>query len=465
MILQKIQKGLDSKYYLPIMSLMMGILWFIPYFIQEKFFITGTLVNTIEGFGLIVVAAFASFVLLFYKKTYYAIPMITFVPFMFSHPFDVYTSPISLYIAIFILAFGLIIHFIRFKLKLKFGHFLGGILLLGIGVILGGINVKTDMRWWNLLIVSGCVIGFILLYVFLSSTIKVTYEEIARLMTYLGLILVMQSMAYFIVKFEGINSLFSKGMTVGWGISNNVALMLLFTSPFTLYLVITNEKKKCIVYFILTILQFMVVVLTYSRGAILALAIGICFMLPISIKKASDRKTLVKTILIAMAVFLVGVVLFLILFNEYASQFLKELLNIDFSNYNGRGPIYEESIKIVKQFPLFGRGILGNFNEGGTYIWGHSTYLQTAMTMGVVGVVLITIHMVQKYFYLARNLQLWHITTIFGLAMSDFYGLFDVSYYFVNYMIVLVVVLISIEGLIEEPLFLYTKIKNRKNIL
>lgn len=462
MILQKIQKGLNSKYYLPTISLIVLIFWFIPYLIQQRYYITGTAVNAVEGFGLILLAIIALIVLIFYKETYYAIPIITFVPFMFSHPFDVYTSPACLYIAIAILAFGLIIHFIRFRTKLKFGHFLGGIILLGIGIMLGGINIKTDTRWFNFLIVSGCVVGFVILYVFLSSTIKITYEDIARLMTYLGIILVIQSVAYYIVKPGGISNVLAKGMTVGWGISNNIALILLFTSPFTLYLAITNEKKKCIMYLLITLLQFMIVVMTYSRGAILSLAIGICFMLPISIKKANDRKNFIKLILIFIGVIVVLLGLFLIFFKEYANKFFEEIFTINLDNYNGRGPIYEQSIKIVKQFPIFGRGILSNFDEGGTYIWGHSTYLQTAMTMGLVGVVLITIHLIQKYFYLARNIKLWQITTIFGLAMSDFYGLFDVSYYFINYMLILVVVLVSIEELIEEPLFLYTKIKKQK---
>lgn len=462
MILQKIQKGLNSKYYLPAISLIVLIFWFIPYLIQNRYYVTGTVVNSVEGFGLIFLAIIALLVLVFYKETYYAIPVITFVPFMFSHPFDVYTSPICLYIAIAILALGLIIHFIRFRTKLKFGHFLGGVILLGVGMMLGGINIKTDTRWINLLIVSGCVIGFIILYIFLSSTIKITYEDIARLMTYLGIILVMQSVAYYIVKPGGIGNLFSKGMNVGWGINNNIALTLLFTSPFTLYIAITAEKKKCVAYLLITLLQFIAIIMTYSRGAILSLVIGTCFMLPISIIKASDRKTFVRVILIFIGVVVVGFILFLILFKEYSSKFFEELFRINLSDYNGRGPIYTESIKIIKKYPIFGRGLLSNFNESGTYIWGHSTYLQTAMTMGFVGVVLITIHIIQKYFYLARNIKLWKITTIFGLAMSDFYGLFDVSYYFVNYMLILVIVLVSIEGLIEEPLFLYTKIKKQK---
>lgn len=466
MIIQKIKNGLDSKYYLPIISFFVLILWFIPYLLQERFGIYGMPITIIEGVGLCLMGFVALFLLIFYQEIFYAIPIITFVPFMFSHPFGVYTSPICLYIAIFLLAIGLIFHFIYYKVKLKFGSFLSGIVALGIGIILGGINVKTDARFSNLLIVITCVIGFVILYIFLSSTIQVKYEELARLITYLGLILVVQSICYGLVQPEGIMAIFTKKMTVGWGISNNVALILLFTSPFTLYLSLSNEKKTCVYYFLLTILQFIIIILTYSRGAMLSLAIGLCFMIPLAIIKAKDRKTIIHSMLILVCVLLVFVLVFSLAFRDLAKKFIDELFEINFDTLNSRLPIYKNSIQVIKEYPIFGRGILSNFNEDGEYIWGHSTYLQTGMTMGIVGIILLTIHMIQKYFYLIRHAKLWQLATLFGFAMSDLYGLFDVSYYFINYMLILVVVLVSIENLIDEPLFLYHKIKskNKKQI-
>lgn len=465
MIIQKIKNGLNSKYYLLVVSLLVLIIWFIPYLLQEHFGIYGTSITIIEGIGVCLFGFMALFLLVFYQEIFYVIPIIAFIPFMFSHPFDVYTSPICLYIAIFLLAIGLIYHFIYYKVKLKFGSFLSGILALGVGIMLGGINVETENRISNLFIVTVCVIGFVILYIFLSSAIQIQYEELARLITYLGLILVIQCICYGLVQPEGFVALFTKKLTVGWGISNNVALMLLFTSPFTLYLALISEQKKCVFYFLGTVLQWITIVLTYSRGAILALAIGLCFMIPIAILKAKDRKTIVESIIILFGCLLVFILIFSLAFQEWAKQFIDELLEINFDTLNSRLPIYKNSIEIIKQYPIFGRGILSNFNENGDYIWGHSTYLQTGMTMGIVGMILITIHLIQKYFYLVRHAKLWQLATLFGFAMSDLYGLFDVSYYFINYMLVLVVVMVSIESLIDEPLFLYHKIKkkNKKN--
>ncbi len=461
MIINKIKKGLDSKYYLPFVCLFILILWFIPYVMQQYFQIVGTPITIIEGISVCLVGLLALFLLVFYENTFYTIPLITFVPFMFSHPFDIYTSPICLYIAIGLLAIGLIYHFIRYKTKLKFGSFLSGIIALGIGVILGGINVKNEARLTNFLIAFVCVVGLVILYILLSSTIKIKYEELAKLITCLGIILVVQCLGYYLTRHGGIDAAFEKKMTVGWGISNNVALILLFTSPFTLYLAMTYEKKKCAFYFLLTILQFVAIISTYSRGGILALVIGLCFMIPFAIVKGKDRKMIVRILLILLAVFLIFVIILFIAFPQLIKEFIDELLDINLKTLNSRLPIYENSISVIKEYPLFGKGVLSNFNSDGNYIWGHSTYLQTGMTMGIVGMVLLTIHMIQKYFYLARKPKLWQITTLLGMALSDLYGLIDVSYYFISYMVILLVVLVSIENLIEEPLFLYNKIKKK----
>ncbi len=462
MIKEKIKRGLDSRYYFPIITFLVFVFWFVPYLLQQRWEITGTIVDVLEGIGLFIISTIALLILVLFEKTFYAIPIITLVPFMFSHPFDVYTSPICLYISLGLFALGLIIHFILYKTKLKFGHFLSGLLILGLGIILGGINIKNDNKLIQLLIVISCVGGFAILYLFLSSTINIEFNDLARLMTYLGILLVLQSIMYCFVQPEGLISAFTKNLSVGWGISNNVALIILLTSPFTLYLALNNQGKKCVIYLIITLIQFITIVLTYSRGAILSLFVGFCFMLPISIIKANDRKTVVRTIVVAAIIMLISGLLFAIIFKDLTSKFFESLFGIDFNNLNGRSEIYENAIAIIKKYPIFGRGMLSNFNESGDYVWGHSTYLQTAMTMGIVGVIFLSFHMVQKYFYLAKNANLWKIMTIFGLAMSDLYGLFDVSYYFVNYMIVLIVVLVSIDNLINEPLFLCKKITNNK---
>ena len=76
-------------------------------------------------------------------------------------------------------------------------------------------------------------------------------------------------------------SLLSKGVAVGWGISNNIGLILLFTIPFTFYLAITNKTGKTMAYTFISFCQMITIIFTYSRGSIIALTLGLIFLLPL----------------------------------------------------------------------------------------------------------------------------------------------------------------------------------------
>ena len=150
MLIEKIKKGLDSTYYLLGVVIAMIIFWAIPYTLLEinilKYQET---VKLFENIALILIGVFILLTLSFYENIFYIVPIIVFVPFMFSHSFDVYTTPKCIYVAIGLLILGLIIHFIRFKPKFKRGHFLLGISLLGITMITGGIGFKEANYFAN----------------------------------------------------------------------------------------------------------------------------------------------------------------------------------------------------------------------------------------------------------------------------------------------------------------------------
>ena len=279
MLIEKIKKGLDSTYYLLGVVIAMIIFWAIPYTLLEinilKYQET---VKLFENIALILIGIFILLTLSFYENIFYIVPIIVFVPFMFSHSFDVYTTPKCIYVAIGLLILGLIIHFIRFKPKFKRGHFLLGISLLGITMITGGIGFKEANYFANVIIVAGCAIGMVFVYLLLSSTVKVEFEKFALLMTCLGLYLTFQLLTYYLLQDSIIEALSQKLSNVGWGISNNIALMLLVTIPFTTYLCYINTTKKCLLYYILAVIQMAAVVLTYSRGALLAMIVGIIIM-------------------------------------------------------------------------------------------------------------------------------------------------------------------------------------------
>ena len=135
---------------------------------------------------------------------------------------------------------------------------------------------------------------------------------------------------------------------------------------------------------------------------------------------------------------------------ETFNKFIDIAFRMDIDGLNGRIPIYEDCLQSLKEYPIFGKGVLSTFQGDGTYAWGHSTILQTVRTMGWVGIIGMTIHLFQKYYVLLNRPTLWKIITAASFAISGLYGLFDVSYYFISYMIPLVLGMAIIECLFKD---------------
>ena len=67
--------------------------------------------------------------------------------------------------------------------------------------------------------------------------------------------------------------------------------------------------------------------------------------------------------------------------------------------------------------------------------------------------------MFEKYYYFFKKVELWKLMVILSLGMSDLYGMIDVSYYFINYMVLMIVILSVVDFKIEDkPLFSKTEV-------
>lgn len=444
----KIRSFLDNKFYIPMVAIISFAFWLLA-FLSNKQILDANFITKVENISLLVFGIIAAILLVLFKNTFYFIPWVIFVPFVFARPFDALTIPKCIFIGLGLMVVGLILNIIIYKPKLKLGQFFYGLLILCIAFVLGGINVKTDNYTLQIFLTTLCVVAFLSVYCLIASSARVSFEEVARMFTYLGIFLVLQLVVYFLIQEDVLQAFLNKSTNVGWGISNNIALMLLFTFPFTLFLAIANKRIKTILYTIITYAQVAAVVITYSRGAIIALALGIILLVPFVVWKAKDRITLS----IAVVCLIVFSIIFIDQFKtnrpEEFERILTIIKNVDFEDFNGRTPIYEECINALKENPIFGKGVLSAFEQNASgdvvYEWGHSTILQTVRTMGLVGCIAMIIHLVQKYFVLIRKPTVWKIIVIASFAISGLYGLFDVSYYFINYMIPLILGMAMLE--------------------
>jgi len=444
-IMTKLGKIIFNKIYFTIILIVFYFFWAIPY-LQLNKQIESSISLKIENFALLTIGVAIFLLLLRCKNTKIVIPIIVFTPFVFAHPFDAYTVPFTLYLAVGLVIVGFIVHLIIYREKLNFGHFFIGLAMLCLALMLGGIATKAEYFLKQLGFVALCALGLLFFYTFFVTTTKMKFIELARIVTYLGIFILLQVITYYLIQENIIDSLLSKEVTVGWGITNNIGLILLFTLPFSFYLAIANKGIKTILYTFISFCQIITIIFTYSRGSIMAMILGLIFLLPVTIKHANDRWTFLST----FNILLLGVVFVMVYssyqYPEYFHRFYEYVLKIDLDSINGRIPIYQDIIDTFKQRPLFGYGMFAPFSGGtDTYTWGHSTVLHTLYTAGAFGVGALLFHLGQKYYLLLRQMNIQKIIVAFSFSISGLYGLFDVSYYFMNYMIILIIVMATIE--------------------
>ena len=65
-------------------------------------------------------------------------------------------------------------------------------------------------------------------------------------------------------------------------------------------------------------------------------------------------------------------------------------------------------------------------------------------------------HHLEKYIFCLKKINLEKIIVLIGFVATDIYGFMDVSYFFINFMIVLIIILVALnsafnkEGLVNE---------------
>ena len=449
-IFERIEK---SKLYSYIVMILIFLFWLLS-FLSVNGKLNESVLNKCEWISMILIGISFIIIAIFNKTCDLMVPIIMYTPFIFAHPFYVINMPYALFIGIGCLVLGLILHQIIHRPKFNLGKNFIGIALLALAMTFGGIAIKTDyskMQFFGCLGMGGAIL---FLYYCLSNN-KFDFNKVSHIVNALGILLVLQVVTYYIINDDTVGSIFTKCVDVGWGIENNSSLILLLTMPFTLYLSITNKNFKQLGFSIIFILQFLAILFSYSRGATAAMALGLLIMIPVCAFLTKDKKTYLITLISFTVILFVFFQVLYLKYHDYYERFIEYALKVNMGNYNGRKPIYEEVIANYKLHPLFGSGMFSPFydilEEGvGEYQWGHSTLLHTILTMGTFGLLALLYHFFEKYFYLVKKMNKEKFLVLMGFLLSGLYGMIDVSYYFINYMIVLIVILAIIENTISN---------------
>lgn len=440
-------KVLNYIYIYTIASLI-AIIWFFSFKIDNELM---TLTFNLKEIGFILIGLITFIVLTFFKDTFYMIPLLVFTPFVFSSGFSDENIPIGFYIVIAGAVLGIIMHIIRFRTKVKLGKYFIGLAIFLLGVTFGGIIGGADVIKQLLLIgVGGTLILFA--YSFIVSYLKKSYfDELVQIMLALGMLVAFQAFSQQLLLHR--DSIFGeKTVDVGWGISNNVAMILLLCIPFGIYKCSESKWIKNFLYLCIVCFLSVVIVLTFSKGSILIALITFPIFLIYSFvssrHKLSFSLSLGTVICIALAL-----IVYIYIEQKYIYDFfISEFSNIQLNSLTGRIPIYEDMLKNVKEFLLFGRGLFDSPDSNGhyEYMWGHNLYIHAIYTTGFFGLGALLVHLFQKYYVLLKKPNKRTIFVSLAFLACGLYGIIDITYYYLNYMIVMIAILALMEKEIIE---------------
>lgn len=239
---------------------------------------------------------------------------------------------------------------------------------------------------------------------------------VCRAFAFLGLLIAVQELIYYIRVWQG---LIPEGSEVhlGWGISNIFATVLLTTTPITMYVAVTEKKLwRSVMFALLALAQFVCIIGSVSRGAILVGVLQFVLMIIASVVFNRHRKTyLAVYLLVAVAVIVCCVV-----FKDKLIAFIQRAFSNGLDG-SGRDKIYEEAIRVFKENLLFGVGFgyIGDnsfLNTHPMYLF-HSTLFQTLGTLGLFGLaaaVFMYYKRVKFAFSKGRAFNIFLIVSCFG---------------------------------------------------
>ena len=408
--------------YMVFLSLLTFVFWFLK----------------IEEIGMIGFEIATMICLIFFDSTSYALPYIFNMFFMISRTeWSLSTIPIYIYILPIILIAGFIIHIIRFKPIFRFGKLGMPLLLLFLAIALSMINVeKITINY-----LFYCLIGifYLFTYFFFRSTLKGDNLLILlKLFVISGVLISIQVLVFYLRVDDLALALESKNLDLGWGISNFIATYLIIFISVTFYYIKKNKFHFLLI--LLVIFEIIALYFTLSRGGIMAFIITLPFLIYYLFYDYEKKFSLFLNILISLIIFAFIIYLlrdyFILIWNRVTKSFFAD---------NGRFDLWEEAIILFKNYPLFGAGLFARV-EGDYFGFYHNTFIHTAATLGMVGLISIFWQIISVFKLFFKNLNIEKAILLIALFGANIHGMVDNVYYMPQFMVIFFIVIAAVEN-------------------
>jgi len=424
--------------------------------------------NLYNMMGVFLLILISTFILIFFENTLYLLPVLISFLFIINKSdmtFDTVSAlgfPLTAF-AIFVI--GFIIHIIRFKPKFRQKRFYIGFFLIATAYLAPLIYIPFDIRS---IPVSLMAVLYLLVYIFMSNTMKGNLNYLFKVMLFANLLLTAEvffyiyqgyllypEMDFYHRIFQGWNR------NLGWANINDMCFYISLTFPSYLYFIF--KKPSTYLTWFLMIFPVIAVLLSKSRGGMVGFAVVTGGVFLFFLLKG-NKKHLTHGL-----IFLAFTVLLFYINREILYLWYEELIQSLGSDLNafssGRIYIYTEGLKIFKQYPLFGGGWISiyNFPFGGRIFMFHSTFIQALAAMGLYGLFALLVHYYQIGTFMLKKLNLEKSLFLIGYLATQIHGLIDNVQFSVPYSILIVLFLASWETSELETSF--TLVNHRYHII
>lgn len=366
-----------------------------------------------------------------------------------------------------LLIVSIIFNIIRFKPDFKYAFsaktikgFTFSMLLLIIPMSLGGLFYHDRYIIIYLQVVA-LFTGLALMIGYFMAMSKKYIEDkdaviklIVKLMFCLGVIASMQIITTFIRvgSLEAIKAMLvdRKGVYLGWGGSNHVGAILALCIPANFYYML-KCKKAGFLFVIIAFIEFCLLILTRSRGALLFTTIALPVMFTYVIVKSNNK----LSIGITAAVLIGATITLMLIFKSALYEVINKMIEIGF-NDSGRINLWKEGLDHFKNYPIFGVGweIGTPRDELSFYPRAyHSMVIQVMACSGIVGLLGYGYYYWTRIrtFIKRRTDATW---TIFaGAFLLEAYGMIDpISFFPTTFFIMLIMMSYAVEQALPDEI-------------
>ncbi len=336
-----------------------------------------------------------------------------------------------------------------------------GFFLLGIAYICAGLFPARDYgpQWKSALFGLVQIACLAVPYLYFHYTVdwsKVRANYLAWIFVGLGFVVTAEIAVMYILTFASLPQgvAFDREFLVtGWGIYNNVGLVIAFCIPFAFYLAL--RARHGYLWWIAGLVFVTALLFTQSRGCILSGSAVALVTAVYTLVKCKNKKH-VATMLIAGGVYLTALAVFAVIFREKIAEIFNAMHNAGFDD-SGRFEIYRKGLEQFSE--SVGSIFLGNgFYACDAFRFGelpsdaflppryHNTVVQLLATGGLFAMVAYLFHRVQTFVLCLKHRTPQKIFALFAILILISASMVDCHFFNMGPGLIYSVVLVFAEN-------------------